>query len=31
MTTDLFTDDTPQTGATRLGPQAQVLRGFALP
>lgn len=31
MTTDLFTDDTPQTGGTRLGPQAQVLRGFALP
>ena len=31
MNPDLFTDDTPQTGATRLGPQAQVLRGFALP
>ena len=31
MNPDLFTDDTPQTGATRLGPQAQVPRGFALP
>ena len=28
---DLFADDPPQTGIARLGPQAYVLRGFALP
>jgi len=27
----LFADDPPQTGIARLGPQAYVLRGFALP